>query len=126
MTWLLLAFPSGRLRTTPARTIVIGAFVMCVALQVPLILVDPLYSLNGALAVTDRPDLTDLLLWGQRIVAGGVLLATAVTLALRLTLAGGLDLDRLGDAALVEHGVHDEHVPPGQGPAHRGSRGVCR
>lgn len=89
MTWLLLAFPSGRLRTTPARTIVVGAFVMCIALQVPLILVDPLYSLNGALAVTDRPDLTDLLLWGQRIVAGGVLLATAATLALRLTRAGG-------------------------------------
>lgn len=89
MTWLLLAFPSGRLRTTPARTIVVGAFVMCVALQVPLILVDPLYSLNGALAVTDRPDLTDLLLWGQRIVAGGVLLATAATLAVRLTRAGG-------------------------------------
>ena len=89
MTWLLLAFPSGRLRTKPARTIVVGAFVMCVALQVPLILVDPDYSLNGALVVTDRPDLTDLMLWGQRIVGGGVLLATAATLAIRLARAGG-------------------------------------
>lgn len=87
MTWLLLAFPSGRLRTGPARLVVGGAFVMCLVLQVPLVLVDPLYSLNGALAITDGPELTDLLLWGQRLVGGGVLLCTAAILAARLRTA---------------------------------------
>ncbi len=77
---LLLAFPSGRLRTRAARATAIGAYLVALVGQVPLYLFAP----GGPLSVADRPDLADAGHWVQRSFGVLVVLSTGALLARRL------------------------------------------
>lgn len=81
---LVLAFPSGRLRSAVSRWTVVMAYAVSLVLQVPLYLFAPGASPDGVLAVADRPDLVQWGTWIQRGVGLGVLTVTAVTLGARL------------------------------------------
>jgi signal transduction histidine kinase len=75
---LVLAFPSGRLRSRLDRWTVASAYFTALVLQVPLYLFDPEASPQGMLAVSNHPDLTlagewlqaavGLVLWGTSAV----------------------------------------------------------
>jgi signal transduction histidine kinase len=83
---LLHAFPSGRLRGTASRAIVAGLYGAALLLQAPAYLFQP----NGAghlLQLADRPDLVELGRQLQDAVGGGLMVATAVLLAVRLRAA---------------------------------------
>lgn len=77
---LLLAFPSGRLRTRAAIWTVVAAYVVSLVGQVPLYLFAP----GGPLQVADRPDLVDAGHWVQRSLGVLVVLATGWLLWRRL------------------------------------------
>ena len=104
---LLLAFPSGRLRTRTARWTTGLAYVTAVVLQVPKYLFVPTASPGGILAVTSSPGLAEAGKWLQSGVGLGVMLATAVILTARLRRASPrqrrvlLPLDLYGIAAVL-------------------------
>ena len=80
----LLAYPSGRLRTTPSRVLTVAAYLATTVLQAPLYLFGASWSEPDVLLVADRPDLLAI---GQRLqgYAGLVILvATGALLVLRL------------------------------------------
>jgi signal transduction histidine kinase len=81
---LLLAFPSGRLRSRAARWTTAFTYITAVVLQVPLYLFAPSASPGGMLAAAGSPGLAAAGLWLQRIAGLGVMLATAVILIARL------------------------------------------
>lgn len=83
---LLHAFPSGRLPGTVSRAIVGGLYVAAVLLQAPSWLFRPDGS-GGPLQIADRPDLAQLGQTVQELVGGGLMLATAVVLIVRLRAA---------------------------------------
>lgn len=104
---LLLAFPSGRLRSRAARWTTTLGYVTAVLLQVPRYLFAPLRSPGGMLAAADSPGLAEAGKWLQNAVGLGVMLATAVILAARLRRAPRaqrrvlLPLDLYGIAATL-------------------------
>jgi signal transduction histidine kinase len=63
---LILAFPSGRLRSSAARLTVAAGYVTCLVFQIPLYLFDPQGSPGGILAVAGRPGLLLAGTWAQR------------------------------------------------------------
>lgn len=84
---LVLAFPSGRLRSPTARWTVVVGYGVCLVLQVPLYLLDPAASPDGMLAVADRPGLANVAVWVQRCVGLAVVAITAGILTARLRAA---------------------------------------
>ena len=84
---LLLAFPSGRLRSTASRFVVVAGYVVALVLQAPQYLFTPDTPPFGLLALADRPDLAAAGATAQRLAGAAVLLATAVILAGRLSRA---------------------------------------
>lgn len=81
---LVLAFPSGQLRSVVSRWTVLVGYGVCLVLQVPLYLFAPAASPNGVLAVADRPALVQWGVWTQRGVGLAVMAVTAVILGGRL------------------------------------------
>jgi signal transduction histidine kinase len=63
---LVLAFPSGRLRSSVARWTVAAGYVTSLVFQIPLYLFDPRASAGGMLAVSSRPGLLLAGTWVQR------------------------------------------------------------
>ena len=104
---LLLAFPSGRLRSRAARWTAALAYITAVVLQVPEYLFAPPGSPGGMLAAADSPGLAAAGTWLQNVVGLGVMLATAVILIARLRRAPRtqrrvlLPLDLYGIAAVL-------------------------
>jgi signal transduction histidine kinase len=104
---LLLAFPSGRLRSRTARWTTVLAYVTAIVLQVPKYLFVRSGSPGGILAAADSPGLAAAGTWLQNVVGLGVMLATAVVLATRLRQASRaqrrvlLPLDLYGIAAVL-------------------------
>ena len=104
---LLLAFPSGRLRSRAARWTAALAYITAVVLQVPEYLFVPPGSPGGMLAAADSPGLAAAGTWLQNVVGLGVMLATAVILIARLRRAPRtqrrvlLPLDLYGIAAVL-------------------------
>lgn len=78
---LLLAFPSGSLRSPAARRIVLAGYGVCLALQAPLYLFDPAASATGVLAVSDSPLAAEAGRWTQTAAGVAVMIAAAVVLA---------------------------------------------
>jgi signal transduction histidine kinase len=81
-THLLLAFPSGRLRTRASMIVVIAGYVVSLVLQAPLYLFNP--HAPAPLFVADRPDLVLIGEWVQRVAGAFVVVAAAVILGSRL------------------------------------------
>ena len=81
---LLLAFPSGRLRSRAARAAAVAAYVLALLDQAPRYVFAAATGPDGVLAVTDRPDLAALGADAGHAVGSVVLVATAVILAGRL------------------------------------------
>ena len=82
---LLLAFPSGRLRTRSSRLIVTAAYAVCLVLQAPLYLFAAAGPVPGdPLAIADRPDLVEAGQAVQSIAGALVMVATTVVLIGRL------------------------------------------
>lgn len=77
---LLLAFPSGRLRTRSARVITIAAYLLALIGQAPLYL----FAAEGPLSVAARPDLAAAGHTVGRSIGALLVLSTAVLLARRL------------------------------------------
>lgn len=104
---LLLAFPSGRLRSTTARWTVAAGYIAAVVLQMPPYLFAPAASPGGILALSDSPPLVSIGTWTQDIAGSVTMLVTAVILAARLRRAGRaqrrvlVQLDLYGIAALL-------------------------
>lgn len=88
---LLLAFPSGRLRTPTARWTVLAGYGVSLVLQVPLYLFDPSASPGGMLAVADVPAAVTAGSWVQRVCGMTVMVAAATVLAGRFRRAGRRD-----------------------------------
>jgi len=86
---LLLAFPSGRLRSRISRWTVLAGYAVCLLLQMPLYTLDPTGSPGGVLAVADRPDLAALALTVQKVVGMGVMALTTWILVGRMRAATG-------------------------------------
>jgi signal transduction histidine kinase len=63
---LVLAFPSGRLRSPLARWTVACGYVVSLVFEVPLYLFDPQASPGGILAVSSRPGVVLAATWAQR------------------------------------------------------------
>lgn len=77
---LLLAFPSGRLRSRVARWTVISGYFISLVLQIPLYLFDPQASPNGMLSAGNHPA---LLLAGKWLQKGtGIIFFTIVAVIL--------------------------------------------
>jgi signal transduction histidine kinase len=81
---LLLAFPSGRLRTRAARAATVVVYVLALLDQVPQYVFAAATGPDAVLAVTDRPDLAALGADANNAAGSVVLVATAVILAGRL------------------------------------------
>lgn len=77
---LLLSFPTGRLRTTRERIVVLAGYVVCLPLQAPRYL----FAADSPLAVANRPDLDAAGLQVQRAAGAIVVLATAALLFERM------------------------------------------
>jgi signal transduction histidine kinase len=84
---MLLAFPSGRLRTRWSRMLAASAYVVAIVLQAPLYLFRPAEPPYDVLELAPRPDLARIGMWVQRSVGSLVMLATAATLTNRLRAA---------------------------------------
>ncbi|HST42302.1 MAG TPA: histidine kinase, partial [Conexibacter sp.] len=76
---LLLAFPSGRLRSGAERVTVAGIYVVSLVLEAPRYLFSP-----GPLQIDERPELLDVAVWVQRGVATAFVLVVCVLLVRRL------------------------------------------
>lgn len=76
---LLLAFPSGRLRSTADRVAVGAIYGVCLVLQAPLWLLSP-----GPLQVGENQQLLDVAIWVQRSAGIATVLAVCWLLARRL------------------------------------------
>ena len=81
---LLLAFPSGRLRSRAARAATVAVYVVAVLDGLPQHVFAAATGPDGVLAVTDRPDLAALSADAIHAAASVVLVATAIILAGRL------------------------------------------
>jgi signal transduction histidine kinase len=81
---LLLAFPSGRLRTRAARWTTAAGYVTALVLQVPLYLFAPQASTNGMLAAASNPALASAGNWLQRAAGAIVMVVTSLILAARV------------------------------------------
>jgi signal transduction histidine kinase len=81
---LLLAFPSGRLRTRGALLTVLAGYAVALVLQAPLYLFAPQASPGGTFAVANVPALATSGEWLQRAAGIMVMAATMVILARRL------------------------------------------
>ena len=84
---LLLAFPSGTLRTTTARVTVLAGYGVSLVMQVPLYLFDPASSPGGVLAAANRPGLAAAGAWAQQGAGAAVMLVTATICATRFARA---------------------------------------
>lgn len=84
---LLLAFPSGRLRSRPSKVIVAVGYVVCLPLQLPLIVFSPATAPYDALVIADRPELYALGGLVQSMLGLAVMVATTVVLIRRLRAA---------------------------------------
>jgi signal transduction histidine kinase len=71
---LILAFPSGRLRSSVALWTVVAGYVVSLVFQIPLYLFDPQASAGGMLAVADQPGLVQAGTWLQRAL--GIVIVT--------------------------------------------------
>lgn len=83
---LLLAFPTGRFSTRPARILVGASYFLTIVLQAPRYLLDP----NGPFppfAIADEPDLLNTLRIAQGVGGAVVMIGVAVILATRLVRA---------------------------------------
>ncbi len=80
---LLVAFPSGRLRTASERAVVIAGYLACLVLQAPTYLFAP----AGPLQIADRPDLVDAGRQALRIGYFLVVLGVGLILVRRLRAA---------------------------------------
>jgi signal transduction histidine kinase len=80
---LLLAFPSGRLRDTVTRAVVLAAYPVALVLQAPSYVFGREGS-GSVLHVADRPDLADLGHWVQHGAGAVLIVVTSVILARRL------------------------------------------
>jgi signal transduction histidine kinase len=115
---ILLAFPSGRLRTAAARWTTAAGYVAAVVLQVPLYLYAPQASPGGVLAVTSSPALVSAGSWVQNSAGIAVMVVTALILASRGRHAAAaqrrvlLPLDLYGIAALLLTPLTPEVIRP--------------
>ena len=80
----LLAYPSGRLRSTASRLLTGAAYAATTVLQAPLYLFNPSWSEPAVLLAADRPDLLALGLRVQGFAGLLILLATGALLVRRL------------------------------------------
>ena len=80
----LLAFPSGRLTTRPARTLTALGYLVTTVVLAPQYLFTPLPAPYDPLFVADRPDVLAVLNPAVTVVVGALVLATAVVLVHRL------------------------------------------
>ena len=80
---LLVAFPSGRLRTAWERAVVIAGYLACLVLEVPTYVFAP----AGPLQIVDRPDLVDAGRQALRIGYFLVVLGVGLILVRRLRAA---------------------------------------
>ncbi len=85
---LLLAFPSGRLRSWQARVLTVTGYFTALVLQIPLYLFVPQASPGGMLAVASRPDLAHDGQLAQNLVGGLGMVILAIWLAERVRRAG--------------------------------------
>ena len=93
----LLAFPSGRLTTRPARTLTALGYLVTTVVLAPQYLFTPLPAPYDPLFVADRPEVLAVLNPAVTIVVGALVLATAVVLVHRLaTGAAGTRLVLVG------------------------------
>lgn len=111
--WLMLAFPSGHLQSRTARGIVVAGALAVVLLWWPVVLLSPEIPRGGfqvrcgedcpanALLVADLPGLVNVLDTAFRVLAGGLLLAVAAYLALRLWRASALSRSILVPVAVA-------------------------
>lgn len=84
---LLLAFPSGRLRSRTARTTVLVGYLVCTVVQLPREMFTTQAPPYDPLLVADRPDLVAIASLVQSVVGVAVMIVTAGTLARRLRAA---------------------------------------
>jgi signal transduction histidine kinase len=80
---LVLAFPSGRLRSSVARWTVASGYVACLVFEIPLYLFDPAASNGGMLAVASRPNLFLAGEWAQRALGIAVVSVACAILGQR-------------------------------------------
>lgn len=78
---LLLAFPSGHIRSAAGRRIVLAGYAVCLILQAPRYLFDPAASPGGVLAVADSPVAVTIGRWTQSAAGLAVMIAAATLLA---------------------------------------------
>ncbi|WP_084614791.1 sensor histidine kinase [Nakamurella lactea] len=97
---LLLAFPTGRLGSRPARAVVVGLYVAAVGLQVPGYLFDPLTE-PGFLSVADLPALRVTAQHLQTALLDALLAAVAVIVIVRLVRARPQERRSLGTVSAV-------------------------
>ncbi|GAA3773491.1 hypothetical protein GCM10022240_26760 [Microbacterium kribbense] len=81
---LLLAFPSGRLRSPAAHGVVAAGYAVSLILQIPLYLWNPDASPGGVLAIADRPGPATVGAWVQAAAGISVMICTAGILISRL------------------------------------------
>lgn len=84
---LLLAFPSGRLRSRTARATVLVGYLVCTVVQVPREMFTPQAPPYDPLFVADRPDLVAVASLVQSVIGVAVMIVTAAMLARRLRAA---------------------------------------
>lgn len=80
---LLLAFPSGRLRSGYERAITAAGYTVCLLLEAPKYL----FAAGGPLVIADRPDLVDTGILVQRLCGLVVVLLIAAVLVQRMRVA---------------------------------------
>jgi signal transduction histidine kinase len=96
---LLVAFPSGSLRTAAERAIAAMGYAVCLVLQVPLYV----FAAGGPLQLADRPELVDAGRWAQRGVGAAVVVIICAVLVRRLGAA--TDAQRRVLAPLAVYGI---------------------
>lgn len=114
--WIMLAFPTGRLRGWPERALVWTGMLAVLLLWVPGMMFSPSVPLAGPfvtclpdcpanlLFVADRPELAEAFLRGFRMGGGGVLVAASLLLVLRLLRATRLMRRALAPVLLASVG----------------------
>lgn len=84
---LVLAFPTGRLRSRLSRSTVLAGYGVCLLLQAPLYLLGPAAGPAGMLTLSDRPRLLTAGVWAQRGAGLAVVGVTVWVLLRRLRAA---------------------------------------